>query len=124
MTKFNHDARESQAPAQPVVSDSLDWDARWRAIYDLADQAGRKAMDECVPNAIRIEGQVYLEGNCGDAFIIIRDSRISFARWLKKNGLGTRHYRSGYWISTERTGQAADLAKAYADAIARVLRRN
>ena len=47
--RLNHDAHESQAPAQPIVSDSLDGDARWRAIYDLADQAGRKAMDECVP---------------------------------------------------------------------------
>lgn len=49
--RFNHDAHESQMPAQLVVSDSLD----------------------------------------GDAFIIIRDSLTTFARWLKKNVLGTRH---------------------------------
>ena len=61
---------------------------------------------------------------CGGAFVVIEDGRTSFARWLRKHGLGHRHHRRGYSISAEQVGQCAESAKAYADAFARVLRRN
>lgn len=117
-------ALESQAIPPSVVSDNLEGDARWQAIYALAEQAGRKAMEECVPKPLVVESQVYMGGKCGGAFIVIEDGRTSFARWIKKKGRGHRHYQRGYSISAEQIGQSADSAKAYADAFARVLRRN
>lgn len=81
-------------------------------------------MEECVPKPLVVESQVYMEGDCGGAFVIIKDGRASFARWLRKKGLGHRHYQRGYSISAEHIGQSAESAKAYADAFARVLRRN
>jgi hypothetical protein len=117
-------ALESQAIPPSVVSDNLEGDARWQAIYELADQAGRKAMEECVPKPLVVESQVYMEGDCGGAFIVIEDGRTSFARWLRKKGLGHRHYQRGYSLSAVQIGQSAESAKAYADAFARVLRRN
>ena len=71
-----------------------------------------------------VESQVYMEGDCGGATIVLVDGRKSFARWLKKNVRGYGHYKSGYVISAERIGQSAESAKAYADAFARVLCRN
>ncbi len=115
---------ESRAVAPPVVSDQLEEDDRWQAIYNLAEQAGKKAMEECVPEPLVVQSRVYMEGACGGASIVIEDGRTSFARWLRKNGLGHRHYRRGYSVSANRIGQSADSAKAYADAFARVLRRN
>lgn len=117
-------ALENQAISPLVVSDNLEGDARWYAIYTLAEQAARKAMEECVPKPLFVESQVYMEGDCGSAFVVIEDGRTSFARWIKKKGLGHRHYQRGYSISAEQIGQSADSAKAYADTFARVLRRN
>lgn len=117
-------ALESQARAPLIVLDNLKGDARWQAIYTLAVQDGRKAMEECVPKPLIVQGQVYMEGDCGGAFVVIKDGRTSFARWLKKNRLGHRHYQRGYSISAEQIHQSAESAKAYADAFARILRRN
>ncbi len=115
---------EEKASPPPLVSDSLKGDARWQALYDLAHAAGLEAMNASVPKPLVVENQVYTEGGCGGATVILDDGRKSFARWFKKNGHGRRHYRSGYVISAERIGQSAESAKAYADAFARVLRRN
>ena len=115
---------ESQAIPPSVVSGNLEGDARWQTIYILAMQAARKAMEECVPKPLVVESQVYMEGDCGGAFVVIEDGRTSFVRWLRKNGLGRRYYQRGYSISAEQIGQSAESAKAYADAFARVLRRN
>gem|GEM_PF-527280 len=117
-------ALEEQASPPPLVSDSLKGDERWQALYDLAHAAGLEAMNACVPKPLVVENLVYMEGDCGGAAIVIDDGRKSFARWLKKNGRGYGHYESGYVISAERIGQSAEPAKAYADAFARVLRRN
>jgi hypothetical protein len=81
-------------------------------------------MNECAPKPLVVEGQVYMEGECGGAFIIIEDGRTAFARWLRKKGFGERHYHRGFLISTEQIGQSVESAKAYADAFACVLRRN
>ena len=117
-------ALEVQARPPQLVSDSLKGDERWQAIYDLAHAAGLEAMNACVPKPLVVKGQVYMEGDCGGAVIVIEDGRISLARWLSKNGRGHRYYKSGYAISAEHIGQSAESAKTYADAFARVLRRN
>lgn len=118
------EALETHAIPPPIASDSLNGNARWQAIYALAEKAAKKAMEECVPKPLVVEGQVYMEGYCGGACVVIEEGRTSFARWLRKNGLGHRHYPRGYSISADRIGQSAESAKAYADAFAQVLRRN
>lgn len=117
-------ALEERASPSPLVSDSLKGDERWQALYDLAHAAGLEALNACVPKPLVVENQVYMEGDCGGAVIVIEDGRSSLARWLRKNGRGRHHYKSGYAISAERIGQSAESAKTYADAFARVLRRN
>ncbi|MEW8001077.1 MAG: DUF6883 domain-containing protein [Candidatus Thiodiazotropha endolucinida] len=115
---------EEKASPPPQVSDSLKGDERWQALYDLAHAAGLETMNACVPKPLVVENQIYMEGECGGAVIVIEDGRTSLARWLRKNGCGHRHYKSGCAISSKRIGQSAESAKAYADAFARVLRRN
>lgn len=115
---------ESHVIAPPVVADDLKSDARWQAIYDLAGEAGREAMGNCVPKPMVVESQVYMDGSCGGAYVVVEDGRGSFSRWLRSKGFGHRHYKSGYSISADQIGQSAESAKAFADAFARVLRRN
>lgn len=115
---------ERQAIPPSIVSDDLEGDARWQAIYDLAEKAGKKAMKECISTPIFIESQVSMDGLCGGAFIVIEDGRRSFARWLRKKGLGNRHYQRGYEVPAHQIGQSAESAEVYAEAFARVLRRN
>lgn len=115
---------EEKASPPPLVSDSLKDDARWQALFDLAHAAGLEAMNVCVPKPLVVGNQLYMEGDRGGAVIILEDGRTSLARWLRKNGRGHRHYKNGYAISAERMGQSVDTAMAYADAFARVLRRN
>ena len=117
-------ALEQRAAAPPLIPDNLAGDERWQALFNLAHAAGLEAMNACVPKPLVVESQVYMEGYCGGATIVLDDGRKSFARWLRKNGHGYSHYKSGYVISAERIGQSAESAKAYADAFARVLRRN
>lgn len=117
-------ALEEQARPPQLVSDSLKGDKRWQTLYDLAHAVGLEAMNACVPKPLVVENQVYMEGDCGGAVVVIEDGRTSLARWLCKNGRGHRHYKSGYAISAERIGQSAESAEAYADAFARILRRN
>ncbi|WP_110692568.1 DUF6883 domain-containing protein [Salinicola halophyticus] len=115
---------EEKASPPPLVYDRLKGDACWQELYGLAHAAGLEAMKACVPKPLVVENQVYMEGDCGGATIVLEDGRKSFARWLKKNGHGYRHYKSGHVISAERIGQSAESAMAYAKAFSRVLRRN
>ena len=115
---------EKRASPPPLLSDNLKGEQRWQALYDLAHASGLEAMNACVPKPLVVESQVYMEGDCGGATIVLDDGRKSFGRWLRKNGRGHAHYKAGYVISAEGVGQSAESAKAYADAFARVLRRN
>lgn len=115
---------EQKASQPPLVADSLKGDALWQALYELAHAAGLDAMNACVPKPLVVDSQVYMEGDCGGATIVLDDGRKSFARWLKKNGHGYRRYKSGIAVSAERIGQSAESARAFAEAFVRVLRRN
>lgn len=117
-------ALEEQANPPLLVSDSLKGDERWQTLYDLAHSAGLEAMNACVPKPLVVGAQVYMEGDCGGAVIVVEDGRSSLACWLRKNRRGRRHYKSGYAIPAKRIGQSAESAKTYADAFARVLLRN
>lgn len=115
----------SALDASPVVPPELEGADRWQAIFDRAVQAGQEAAAECVPTPMKISGgELIMEGECGGAYVIVPDARKGFARWLKTNGHGVRHYHGGVSVYAETESQSVDRAKAYAEAFAKVLRRN
>lgn len=118
-------ASQASAQSPSVVSPELDGAHRWEAIFELAKQAGERAETECVPTPMKISGgELIMEGECGGAYVVVPDARKGFARWLKTSGHGERHYRGGVSFYAETNSQSADRATAYANAFAKILRRN
>ncbi len=118
------EALEKQAATPAVLPNGLTGEARWQAVYDLADQAGSDAIEACVPKPLVVQGKVYMDGDCGGAYVIVHDARKGFARWLKTSGKGSRIHPTGYTVTARQSGQSAETAEAYANAFAKVLRRN
>ncbi|MDA1091428.1 MAG: hypothetical protein O3A85_14095 [Proteobacteria bacterium] len=109
-----------------VVSPDLRGNERWQALFDMARRAGERAESECVPTPMKIQGgELFMEGECGGAYVVVPDARKGFARWLKTSGNGDRdHYHGGTAFSAETNSQSVDRATAYAEAFAKALRRN
>lgn len=108
-----------------IVDARLHGDDRWRAIHELASEAGCIAADSTVPTPMFIEGfGVEPEGKCGRAWIRVMDSRRGFARWALANGQACRHHKSGSQIFAEVSSQSIDRGLAYGLAYARVLKQN
>lgn len=115
---------QDSAQSPPVVSPETKGTQRWEAIFDLAKQAGELAAEECVPTPMKISGgELIMDGQCGDAYVVVPDARKGFARWLKTSSHGDRQPGSVYFYARTE-GQSVDRAVAYAEAFARVLRRN
>lgn len=116
---------QDSAQSPPVLSPEVKGSQRWEAIFEFAKQAGELAAAECVPTPMKISGgELIMDGECGGAYVVVPDARTGFARWLKTSGHGKRHYGSGISFGAKTEGQSADRAMAYAEAFARVLRRN
>jgi hypothetical protein len=108
-----------------VVSHGLPEKERWQELYRLADQAGKRAAEQCVPTPTKIAGfAVEMEGVCGGARIRIPNGRRAFARWVLRSNLGHRPRKGGATILAYHASQSADRAVAYADAFATVLKLN
>lgn len=108
-----------------VVDTRLQGDVRWRAIHELASEAGRIAAESTIPTPMFIEGfGVEPEGNCGRAWIRVMDARRGFARWALANGQACQHHSSGAQIFAEVSTQSVDRGLAYGLAYARVLKQN
>ena len=115
---------QDSAQSPPVVSPEVKGTRRWEAIFKLAKQAGELAATECVPTPMKISGgELVMDGQCGYAYVVVPDARKGFARWLKTSGHGNRQPGSVYFYARTE-GQSVDRAAAYAEAFARVLRRN
>lgn len=113
------------AASPAVVSPDLEGTERWQAIFELATKAGRLAEAQCVPTPMKISGgELIMDGECGGAYVRVSDARRGFARWLKTQKHGSRDFRGGVSVYAETNSQSADRAAAYAEAFARVLRRN
>ncbi len=97
---------------------------KWAAVHALAKDYARAVMMECVPRPMVIGGEVIMEGTIGTAYVVVKDGRSAFARWAWVNGVGHTHYPRGIAIEAERLGQSSESATAYANAYAKVLRRN
>ena len=116
---------QDRAQSPPVVSPETKGIQRWEAIFKLAKQAGELAATECVPTPMKISGgELVMDGQCGYAYVVVPDARKGFARWLKTSRHGKHHSGGGMAFYAETDGQSADRATAYAEAFAKVLRRN
>lgn len=95
-------------------------------LYSYACGAGERAAENCIPTPIYFQGyeEPVLDGAAGFAWIIIRDARKRFPRWLKKQGVGYLGYYGGWVIHAKSRSQSYEKEKAYADAFAQVLRQN
>ncbi|WP_321811040.1 MULTISPECIES: DUF6883 domain-containing protein [unclassified Burkholderia] len=105
----------------PFVDESVKGPDRWRAIYDLASQAGRDAAMNCTPTPMKLDGfEIELEGLCGGAYVRL-DGRRAFSRWILAQGYARHGYPSGICVRADVSSQSVERAEAYANAFMRVI---
>ena len=64
----------------------------------------------------------FVEGGvCGFAGVVINPARGKFVSYLKKLGMGYKHYYGGWYVSVREFGQSLTRKEAYAEAFAKVL---
>jgi hypothetical protein len=108
-----------------IVSSNLVGNAKWEAIYAIAERTGRVAAEECIPTPMKVIGfDVEMEGMCGFAHVRVPDARKDFARWAVRSGKGSKHYISGATIYANVNSPSYDRRVAYAEAFAAVLSLN
>ena len=109
----------------------------WEKIYNEANAAGMEAGSAHTPTPMIVGHETSFmsgkidysrpthqinEGVCGFAWVIVKDGRSSFARWLKKENHGRKHYYGGTCISPRGFGQSMERKEAWANAFADVLK--
>ena len=109
------------------------------SLFLLAHTAAHKAAQECVPTPMVVGSPSTLLGNdvdptqqtwyveggvCGFAWVVVRDGRSSFARYLSKEKDCNRHYYGGTQLWVGDYGQSMARKEAYAAEFARVLNIN
>lgn len=89
----------------------------FQAIYDEALAAGIKAEADYMAQY----GEPYY---CGFAWVEIPNGRSKFVSWLKKNNIGSKHWKKGWqiWRPTNSGTQSMDILEAGAYAFVKVLR--
>jgi hypothetical protein len=107
-----------------------------KRLYARAREAGLAAAEARVPtpmvvvqranpfddsSAIVKEYAPVMGGVCGFAWVVVRPGTSSFARWLVKQGLASKHYYGGVSIWVRDFGQSMEKKQAYATAFAKVL---
>ena len=60
-------------------------------------------------------------GVCGFAGVVIKPARGKFVSYLKKMGLGWKHYYGGFYMTCREFGQSLTRKEAYCEAFAKVL---
>ena len=100
-------------------------DIFWKALYDLAHTEAKKSSENHIATPMFIEGYPpILEGVCGFAWIVVKDARKGFAKWLKDNHIGSKYYRGGWEIFADCCDQSYEKAKRYAETFEKVLKQN
>jgi len=64
------------------------------------------------------------DGVCGFASVIVKPANCKFAKYLKEQGLGRKHYYGGLSMSVFAFNQSLQKKEAYAYAFAKVLEQN
>jgi hypothetical protein len=112
----------------PIVDSSLDGNAKWTRLLELARAAGIKASKDIIPTPMVVQWnnkhEVIDEGVCGGAYVVVSNARNGFARWLRASHVGEPTTPSGQGIFAESAGQSKERAESYAHAFANVLKMN
>lgn len=64
------------------------------------------------------------DGVCGFASVIVKPANCKFAKYLKEQGLGRKHYYGGMSMPVRDFNQSLQKKEAYAYAFVRVLEQN
>ena len=107
-------------------------------IYQAAQQAGYEAVQSAaiapmivqqranpLDDSSRLQREYYVnDGVCGFASVIVKPANCKFAKFLKEQGLGRKHYYGGMSMSVRDFNQSLQKKEAYASAFAKVLNDN
>jgi uncharacterized protein DUF6883 len=98
----------------------------WKQLYEMAHEQGTRAAENWTPTPMWVEGytEAISEGACGVSWVRLPDGRSRFARWLKKNQVGYKGHRGGYFVLAQSPSQSLERARKYSEEFARVLRLN
>lgn len=105
----------------------------WLGIFEETSESAREAWKAVRPEAMIVEngqtGQRWTveEGICGFSYLIVRDARSGFVRWLREQKIGHKHYGGGWAIPSwhlvpeDRRSQSYDRKDAATKAGAEIL---
>ena len=108
--------------------------AEFEQLWSAANAAGRAAAEAHSPTPMVVQQvnpitneviktyEPITEGACGFAWITVRPGNSSFARWLKKQGLGHKAYYGGWEVPIHDYGQSYERKAIHAAHAVRVLR--
>lgn len=87
------------------------------SIYTKALEAAKQAENDYLQQ----HGEGFM---CGFAWVYFPNGRDRFVNWLKKNNLGSKHWKKGYllWNPTRSGSQSIDLLEHCSRVFANVLR--
>ncbi|MCZ8195859.1 MAG: hypothetical protein O9253_02190 [Aquidulcibacter sp.] len=106
----------------PILLPGRKNEADWSKLWMLANDFGIRASKNLVPTPMFISGVgAIVEGECGTAFIRVKDARRGMARWLKQCKRGKSDDQSGIVVFSPISGQSIDRAIAWARGVACVL---
>jgi hypothetical protein len=97
-------------------------------IINKANKAGKEAVNKLNVIPMVVENketgkQWFVEdGACGFAWVSLHPATSSFARWIKKQGIGSKGYGSGLKIWIDDYNQSIQKKETYAKAYAEILR--
>lgn len=136
VTAYPYDEELSDKPPLPlenIAPPHLTGNDKWSDIYQRANRAGLEAANNCMPTPMTLSGyEPIFQGECGFAWITVKDARTGMGRWLKTNNIGHRGYYGGWEVMAHpeppdgATWDWQSLAPkvAYAEAFVRVLKDN
>lgn len=116
-----------------ICEQDLIGNEKFERIYELAHNAGLKAIDKLIPTPMFLNGySPIFQGMCGFAWIHILSARTPFVKWLKMKDIGRRHYKKGWVININIEPdnkeywdwQSVEPKEAYANEFANVLKLN
>jgi hypothetical protein len=88
----------------------------FQAIYDQAKAASNKAANDYIEK----HGE---HAYCGFAWVEFPSGRDKFVNWMRKNGIGSKHWKKGWqiWRPSDVMTQSMSVNEAGAEAFAEVL---
>jgi hypothetical protein len=117
---------DEQGPLAGLIVERSQTKEFCKTVYEVADEHATRAAEAWTPTPMWVEGytEAFSEGACGFSWVRLPDARCRFARWLKKNRLGSTGHGPGYFVFPKTTSQSFERAQKYSEAFASVLRLN